>query len=563
MRAGRQRIRHECFGLNLNCSGCIIDIQSGGSLTLAGSGTIGNGATLQVSGTGTLTIASGGTLAFQSGSQFTFPSGTVDIQNGGTINFQPGSNGATTGGVMGGAGTLSISGGTLNIGSVTSPGTFVMTAGTLTGPGFLSIVNTMTWSGGTLTGSGGTELAGTGIGTIDGANGAISPMVLDGTAGRSFNNYGTIHYTTSAAHPLQLTSAVFTTYGIFYFENDNSITGASPSSFNVSPNGVVGKTGGTLSTINPPFTNNGANAFSSSGTLEFAGNITTTSNFSIFFANIGATLKFSAPTSTFDASSLITTDSTSTIVFSAGSAQISGEYSVDGSTDICGATVDITSGQTNNFKFTSGQLTVESDFTVTGSGTWSGGTMFSTNANAFFDVASGATMTIDAATGFPTDNFLLFANDGNVNYTATAASGNYLKFMNGALVDNTGLFDIQTDVQIFSGSSVVVGTAKNTVSELTARTRAARMARLTAAAAKRGRAHALATCVCSSSNEFDNSGTLQKSSGTGTTDFGPILDNSGAVNAMIGTISFLDTYTQTAGSRRLAPAISSSSPRWH
>src|SRR5438105_9780413 len=99
-------------GLDLSCStpGCIVDIQPGGSLTLNGPSTIGNGSKLRVSG-GTLTIGGAGTLTFQSGSLFEFTNGTVDIQSGGTIDFTAGSNGITTGGVMGGAGQLSISGG--------------------------------------------------------------------------------------------------------------------------------------------------------------------------------------------------------------------------------------------------------------------------------------------------------------------------------------------------------------------------------------------------------------------------------------------------------------------
>ena len=209
-------ITNSIAGLTMACSSCTIDIQSGGSLTLAGTSSIDSGATVKVSG-GTLSIASGGTLTFLSGSQFQFDNGTVDIQTNGMIDFQTGSNGVSTGGVLSGAGTLSITGGTLSIGGVTSPGIFVMTAGTLTGPGFLSVADFMTWSGGTLTGAGGTELAGSGIGSFDGA---IGGMLLDG---RSFNNYGYIHYTANS-NPLQLANgAAFNTYGTFTIENDGSI----------------------------------------------------------------------------------------------------------------------------------------------------------------------------------------------------------------------------------------------------------------------------------------------------------------------------------------------------
>src|SRR5207302_6632672 len=115
-------------GLNLACStpGCIVDIQPGGSLTLNGPSTIGNGSKLRVSG-GTLTIGGAGTVTFQNGSQFEFTNGTVDIQSGGTIDFTTGSSGVTPAGVMGAAGHLSISCANLNIGSVTTPPQFPIT----------------------------------------------------------------------------------------------------------------------------------------------------------------------------------------------------------------------------------------------------------------------------------------------------------------------------------------------------------------------------------------------------------------------------------------------------
>ncbi|HSY49073.1 MAG TPA: hypothetical protein VLC46_09690 [Thermoanaerobaculia bacterium] len=595
-------------GTSLSVNGGLVDIQSGGSVTLTGASTVTSGGVLNVDG-GTLTIPGGSLFTVQSSGQLEFTAGSVNgggtinnhgtiqmvgsglvtvsaivnnsapgtvhvssgtlalasggtgdapflIDSGGTLGFPAGSYTMTPNGSVSGNGTLSVTGGSLSIGGVTSPGAFAMTGGTLTGAGFLSVVNSMTWSGGTLTGSGGTELAGTGVGTIDGSNGGVDPMVLDG---RSFNNYGTIHDTAPSTSPVLLSNgANFTTYGYFYFEGDGSITGASPASFNVSPNGVLAKTGGSLtSTINPSFTNTGANAFAISGTLEFAGNTSLTGG--IFFANNGATLKFSAATTTFDGSSFVTTDSISMILFSAGTATVSGTYIVDGSTDICGATVDMTSGVTSNFKFTSGLLDVLSDFTMTGTGTWSGGAMGTSNPNAFFDVAPSATLDIDAANS-PTDDFLLFANDGTVDYTDTGAAGNYLKFIDDAIVDNTGLFDIQIDGQIISGSGVIAGFSRKAVPAPAALTRAARMARLAAAAAKRKRLHVTA-CVCLLANEIDNSGTLQKSAGTGTTDFGPFFDNTGAVNALSGTLNFLNTYTQTAGSTTLGPGnIQLSSP---
>ena len=654
-------IPNPIVGLNLACAGCVIDIQPGGSLTLAGAGSIGNGATLKVSG-GTLTIASGGALTFSSGALFEFTSGFVDVQTGGqmtlngartigatlevsggtltipataslalqsglnligatvngggtinntgsvqsagtstvnavlnnspggnvnvnsgtlsltaggtgdapftigsgaTLGFPSGSYTMTTGGVVSGAGTLSVTGGTLSIGGVTTPGGFVLTAGTLTGPGFLSIVNNLTWSGGTLTGSGGTELAGSGIGNIDGANGATSPMVLDG---RSFNNYGTIHYT--ATNPLQLSNgAAFTTYGSFFFEADGSITCncAVPPSFNVFPNGVVGKNGGSLtSTINTPFTNSGANVFASSGTLELAGN---SANSGLFFAaGAGATLKFSASSSTFDASSFITSDAAGTILFSAGSAVISGAYQVNGMTSIAGASVTFDAfgnglngfADTTDLSFTGGTLTLDKGLSLYRFGTWSGGTIKAICGCKQFFIDSGATLTIDAAFGVAKVNAAEILNDGTINYTAAA---NSFDLANGADIDNQGLFDIKSDQPITATvGGFIVEPGTKTASAVAKQTRRLKARTLNLKFGFGYRGTPLASASAFVGTIFNN-GTLKKSAGTGTTLINPDLFNSATVLALNGTMSFTGPYKQNSGATTLGPgSIAVASP---
>ena len=270
-------IPNPIISLNLACSGCVIDVQPGGQLTLAGGGSIGNGATLKLSG-GTLVVANGGNLTFQSGSSLQVTSGTLDIQTGGqvtlsgastipsgalvqvggtltvpaaasmtlqngaqlelddstvngggtinnsgtvmaspltvasvsvvfnndppgfsgntnpgvvntvsgelslagggtgdapfnagagsTLDFPAGTYTMTPGGIISGAGTLQVDGGTLSAGGVTSPGNFNMLSGTVTGAGFITVTGNMEWSGGTLTGSGGTQISGTGSGHL-------------------------------------------------------------------------------------------------------------------------------------------------------------------------------------------------------------------------------------------------------------------------------------------------------------------------------------------------------------------------------------------------------------
>src|ERR1051325_9070372 len=417
-------------GLNLACNGCVIDVQSGGQLTLAGNGTIASGATLRVSG-GSFVVASGGNLPFDSGSSLDVTSGTVDIQSGGQINVNDGTatgsgtvnnagsvqmNGTaftfntafnvlaggtvysnsgtlslagggngdgpfnvsgtlefpsptytmTPNGTVSGGGTLSITGGTLSIGGVTSPDNFNMSSGVLTGAGFLSVAGPFTWSGGTITGSGGTEVAGTGVAVFDGSAGT---MTLDG---RTFNAYGTTTFI-SPANPLALMNyAVFTNYGNFDFQSDGSITtDGTGTAFNNAPNGFMSKSGGagTMQILAP--SNNASTVFASSGTLDFAGGGTHSGGF-FALAPFG-TLAFSTSSSSFTGGSFIGGDGVVSVP--SGSASIFGGYDVTGTTSITGASVFIDSGVTTGFLLDGGSLDVGTSFDMTGSGTWSAGTI--------------------------------------------------------------------------------------------------------------------------------------------------------------------------------------------
>jgi uncharacterized repeat protein (TIGR01451 family) len=526
-------------GLDLSCNGCVIDIQTGGSLTLAGPGMIGSGAKLRVSG-GTFTLASG-TLAFQSGSQFEFSAGTVNIQTAGTVDFQTGSSGVTTGGILGGDGTLSITGGTLNIGAVTEPGAFTMTAGTLDGNGFLNVRNTMTWHGGTLTGSGGTQLAGGGTGTFDGTTG---DMTLDN---RSFNDYGFIHYSaTSPGAPspsgqLYLSNgAQFTVYGMFDFEDDGAIEngGIGVSAFMVKPNGLAEKVGGTgVSTIFASSAND-ATVYIFSGTLEFKGDGTHNGNFAIL---PNATLRFSASSTTIDGTIGGFFGGAGTVDFSAGTTNLTNAsfYSLDGTTTIDGASVTFNasgfghngSADTTDFDFSSGTLTL-GGLSIYGFGTWSGGTIAAACGCKQLFIDDLATLQINPALGPATIDAAEILNYGTINFIALNSGS--LDLANSADIDNHGLFDIKSDrpITTSSGPTFANGFAKKAMTVVVPQTRRLKARTLTSGPAV---------------PTIFNNGTFKKSQGTSTS-IAPDLDNKATVLALSGTMSFTGAYTQSTSS---------------
>jgi len=569
-------------GLTASCTSCQIDIQAGGQLTLDGPGTVGSGTIIRVHSGGTLVVnasAMSGGLSFNSGSALELDGGTVSgagavINNGGTIDansgvstisaefdnnsgnvnvnggtlslsgggtgngpfnltggatldFPSGNYTMTTGGVVSGAGTLSITGGYLKIGGVTSPGGFVLRAGTLDGDGFLSVGTTFDWSGGTMSGGGGAELGGNGTGTISGGTGAMS------LAGRKFNDYGTINYT-AVTNLLTLSNGgILNVFGTFNITDDGSILCACDGgeSVNVSPNGILVKNGGSgTSVIAPPMTN-AASVWSASGTLQIAGDGTHTGN---FYAFSGATLAFSAANTTFAPNSSVNADGT--IDFpSGGSTSSNGNFDVAGKTSISGGMLRFNNmGKTKDFAFNMGDLYLDAPFSMSGTGNWSCGVISNGGVGGFFDVLMGATLTIDAANSSPTLDGALFKNHGTVNYTAPGPN-NLLTLMNSSTIENHGLFDLKTDATIVSGFGVIIGSGTTK----------------SPAATAAGASPVPRTNTARPPNLFENFGTLQKSGGSGTTAFQPDLLNHGAVKAQSGTIDFQGTFVQDAGSTAL------------
>ena len=333
-----------------------------------------------------------------------------------------------------------------------------------------------------------------------------------------------------------------------------------PSFFNVFPNGLVWKVGGSggTSTISPQSTNN-SNVFSSDGVLEFAGDNTNSGGFLAFSP---ATIKFSATSSAFDGSSFIGGDGT--IKFSAGTAKITGGYDVGGTTDICGGTVEFLSSdiatfpETYDFLFTSGTLILDNGFTMNHTGTWSGGTIKASCSCGQFFIDSDATLTIDASLGVTTIDAAEIINDGTINYTAAA---NNLDLRNSADIDNQGLFDIQSDQPITASSGgLIVEPGTKTASTIVPQKRRLKARTLKLKFGFGYRSTPLGSSSTAAATIFNN-GTMKKSAGSGTTFIDPDLDNSETVLAQSGTMSFTGPYTQDAGATTLGPgSISVASP---
>ncbi|HJW91974.1 MAG TPA: hypothetical protein VJ901_00005, partial [Thermoanaerobaculia bacterium] len=101
--------------LVMNCNGCVISIQSGGSLELDGPGTMASGTSIQLNG-GTFTLGSTANLTMQSGSAISMGTGgTLSIGPSATLTLASGSQLFASGGSIDGGGKIT-GGGNVEIG---------------------------------------------------------------------------------------------------------------------------------------------------------------------------------------------------------------------------------------------------------------------------------------------------------------------------------------------------------------------------------------------------------------------------------------------------------------
>jgi uncharacterized repeat protein (TIGR01451 family) len=222
-----------------------------------------------------------------------------------------------------------------------------------------------------------------------------------------------------------------------------------------------------------------------------------------YAAATGATLDFGGGTHTISLSAANSISGGGTVRFSNGTTTIggSGNYAVAGNTDINGGTLSANlAATTAKMTISGGTLQGSNGLTVTQVMTWTAGTQSGCGATT---IASGATLTITAnGDCVYTAGVQLTGRTLNIAGTATLSGTNSLCAQSGA-INNSGLFDVVSNVNIFwnGGSSAVL----------------------------------------------NNTGTLRKSGGGGTSTWSSIaVNNAGNVEALSGILS-LSSFTQNSG----------------
>lgn len=437
---------------------------SSGELSFAGGGT----------SNGSWTTSAGATTSFRccgmqsiAGGSMT-GAGSIDY-DGGTVNITGGTYNMTSTGVHGG---------TVNFEVAASIGSLSMSSGFLGGAGVVTVSNGGALTGGTIRGTGTLDLSG-GIVGISPTSGYISIET------RTINNNGATVTYSGTPYYLQFgNAATFNNNAMFDIQSNQIINAyGTLSTFNNGASGTLQKTaGGGITTFEPSVNNNGSIAVGS-GELSFGGGGTSNGSWN---AGSGTTISFRCcGTQTVAAGTMTGLGS---FDFDSGTVNIGSSYSPAGTT-VAGGTVNFNStASTGTLTMTGGTLGGSGTFTVSNGGTMSGGTMNGTGATTL----SAGTFAITATSGYPTFDTRTLNNNGTIVYTG---SPYYLQFANGCTINNSGVFDIQSNQYINAYGTPPVF-------------------------------------------KVNAGGTLQKSAGGGTTNFEPRVDNDGTVIVSNGELSF-------------------------
>ncbi|MCM0590374.1 MAG: Calx-beta domain-containing protein [Gloeotrichia echinulata DEX184] len=476
----------------------------------------------QFNNTGTVQVSSG-TLNLQSGGT---SSGIFKADTGGTLLFS-GGNYNFTGGSLTGQGTISVTGGNISVNEaiVSEVNNLTLSGGTLGLNGTTaSEVNNFTLSGGNLTGTGDLTIK-TG-GTFNWTGGyqtGAGKTIIEGTAtlsgntkflgSRTIENQGTTTWTDGYIYLYD--SAVWnnTDTGVFDIQSDRSFYHGQGNQSKLNNAGTLKKTAGTGTTYISTQFNNTGTVQVSSGTLNLQNGGTSSG---IFKADTGGTLLFSGGNYNFTGGSLT---GQGTISVTGGNISVNEAIvSEVNNLTLSGGTLGLngtTASEVNNFTLSGGNLTGTADLTIETGGTfnWTGG----------YQTGAGKTIIEGTATLSGSTKYLgsrTIENQGTTTWT-----GGDIYLYDSAVWNNTdtGVFDIQSDrsfVYYYGNQSKLnnAGILKKTAG----------------------------TGTTYISTQFNNTGTVQVSSGTlnlqsGGTSSGNWAVNNGAI------LQFSSNYTLQGG----------------
>jgi uncharacterized repeat protein (TIGR01451 family) len=501
--------------LTINNQGTLLKSAGAGTstldVTLNNDGDVNaNSGTLRFTGgggtsTANFSVTSGNTLDFNGGTHTITLGATESISGAGTLGFSGGTTNIGGAGSFSITGLVQINGGTANFNLPSSTTTqFSFSSGNLGGTGTLTVNASGIWSGGTLASGGGIlEIA---IGaTLD-----ISGAVGKTWHGHTLTNNGTVVITGTGTINHGLGGVISNSAGAtFDIQADLTLAfNQGGARLTISNLGTLVKSAGAGTATLDVTLNNGASVSVTSGTLRFTGG--GGSSIGDFSVTAGNALDFNGGTQTINLNSNRSISGAGTLGFSGGTTNIggAGTFAITGLVLINGGTAnfDLASSTTSQLDFSSGNLGGSGLLTVTTSATWSGGTL--ANTGGTLEIASGANLNI-SGTASKTWHGYTLSNNGTVNITGTGTVNHGL----GSVINNQAgaTFDNQVDMTFAFNQ----GGARLTI---------------------------------------NNFGLLRKSGGTGTTAFDVTFNNSGAVVAGSGVMSFPTSYTQSAGTTTLDSA---------
>ncbi|HUP61678.1 MAG TPA: hypothetical protein VNA69_14805 [Thermoanaerobaculia bacterium] len=460
------------------------NVASGAKIQFYG-GTHGLGATAPLGGAGSVQVT-GGTVNVAADYNITGGT-TVD---GGTLNL----NGTATA-----TGPLSLSSGAFNLNTAAAFTftTFSMTGGTFGGTAAITITTTFGWSGGTINRSGIITLPGTCTTTISGASTKYLHQV-------TINNSGPATSTTSA-YVYLYNGAVFNNLGgaTYDIQSDAGYYQGSGTLSQFNNSGTLTKSGGTGIKDFYFILNNDGQVNVQSGTLRLGNGGTSSGDFNV---SSGAKLQFYA--GTFSLSATVSITGAGQVQATGGTVNHAGDYDVTGALTVDGGTFNLGGTLTSIGTVTISNGTL--DFSVGGTPsltllTLSGGTLAGTTPLTIttFNWSAGS-VNRSGAIGIPAVTGALNMTGGSTKYwyqatldnsgTVTSSSTYYTYFYNGAIINNLAgaTWNMTTDLGYYFGGGAL--------------------------------------------SQINNAGTMSKTAGTGVKDITIAFNNTGQVNVNSGTL---------------------------